>query len=537
MNTGVPIVKLFLGAERQQLLFFEFDSLETHYQVNAVPTAKLVLAVPGQTVGLLNKAQSDLSLCRVGSEAVVKLHDSGRSQDEVIFSGYVVRQQVSVSRHSMEFTLELRHGLQKLLNTHRSQVFTNTTDATIARHLLAEQGITPLSVEGMEIEYEQLVQFRSSDWLFLCRRMKANGVWLFPSPEAVKIGVPALASVADGTLSAGDVKDLRQMEAGQWAFSERRQPAAVNVSFWDDQTHTDETQEGTATPLGTQAFDPASGMPLSPAPWEYSYSTPLGIPAATALARSLLTNLQASYAEGAFVIDGTLDFSLGQTLALSGFGSALDGNGIISGVHQYISRSSGWRTRLTLGENESLSSLLPIPGAGGVHIGVIDTFENDGSQMNRFRVRVPVLGDECPALWARFASPYASNQSGFCFYPQLGDEVVLGFFEDDPCYPVILGAMHSKVNQAPVTPSAENQIKALVVLSGDKRNQLAFDAVSQAVELSAENDKLLLGQGVALSSETQTTLKADSVMLDGRKVNISGKETVAITGAKIDLSQ
>lgn len=534
---ALPLIELFLGAEKQTLSVLRVERLETHYQVNGIPTAKLVMAMPGQTVGLLGKAQSDLSLCRAGVAAVVTLRDGVHSRDEVIFSGYVSRQHVNVSRHSMEFTLELRHGLQKLLNTHRSQVFTNTTDAAIAYSLLTEQDIIPSSVEGMTTEYEQLVQFRSSDWHFLYSRLRANGVWLFPSPKSVRIAPPTLVSVADGVLSASNEEDLRQMESGQWAFSERHQPAAVNVSFWDDLTQTDKTQIGTATPLGTQAFDPANGLPLSSVPWTYSYSTPLGTPAATALAGSLLTNLQSGYAEGAFITAGTLDFTLGQTLALSGFGRELDGKEVISGVHQYISRSTGWRTRLTLGENALLSDGPLVPGVGGLHIGVISTFESDSSQMNRFKVRVPVLGEACPALWARFASPYASNQSGFCFYPQPGDEVVLGFFDSDPCYPIILGAMHSKINQAPVAPDAENQIKALVVLNGDRRGQLAFDAASQTVELSAENDALSLGQGTTLSSETQTRLEADDVTLDGGEVTITGKETVVVTGARIDLSQ
>ena len=46
-------------------------------------------------------------------------------------------------------------------------------------------------------------------------------------------------------------------------------------------------------------------------------------------------------------------------------------------------------------------------------------------------------------VWARMAHVYATEDCGFVFYPEVGDEVVLGFFDDDPTYPVILGSLYS----------------------------------------------------------------------------------------------
>ncbi|WP_459613983.1 phage baseplate assembly protein V [Dickeya oryzae] len=62
---------------------------------------------------------------------------------------------------------------------------------------------------------------------------------------------------------------------------------------------------------------------------------------------------------------------------------------------------------------------------------------------------------ENDGLWARLASYYASSGIGAQFMPEVGDEVILGYFNNNPSDPVILGSLYSSKNPPPVTPEAK----------------------------------------------------------------------------------
>ncbi|CAE6749152.1 hypothetical protein R69927_02081 [Paraburkholderia domus] len=511
--------------------------VETHHKVNGIPTAKITLSVPGDALETLSSCDEDIDLCEPGRAAAIFLLEKGG--ETCVFRGAIVQQSLKMRRDRVELTLTLRHRLQALVNTHRSQVFEQQNDAAIVGRLLLEQEIPLLAVTGMSTLFDQLVQFRCSDWTFLRSRLDANGVWLLPTPEGVTIMRPTLSAIPEHTFRqhAHSVDEDPLIEEGVWSFSEQYQPSELTVATWDDKAQVNQTALASLTALGTQAFNATPGAPLNATPWEFNYSTPLGLDVATKLATSLLMNLQAAGAEGEFLVEGGANYRLGQTLAIEDYGRSFDGNGIITGIRHRVSKEEGWRTIVSLGKDDVVRDMTNVTRASGLHIGVIAPFAEDISGMNRLRIRVPVLGDRNNVLWARFASPYASQMSGFCFYPETGDEVVVGFIDEDPSCPVILGAMHNPVNRAPVPPSLENTNKTLIINKGGQQFQLSFDMLLGSVELSSADNKLVLQEGVTLESKQVLAAKANSISIEGERTTLSGKGAVTISGARIDLSQ
>jgi type VI secretion system secreted protein VgrG len=532
----VPLILLQTGEPALPLTVLKPIWAETHHKVNGIPGAKIVLSVEGNALETLPSCDEDVALCQPGRAAAVLLVENG--VETCVFRGVIVQQTLKMRRSRVELTLILRHDLQRLLSTHRSQVFEEQDDATIVGSLLLAQGIPLLGAAGMSILHEQLVQFRCADWHFIRCRLVANGVWLFPTPDGVTISRPMLSAVPEHTLRqrASFSNDDVLIEEGDWSFSEQYQPAEVTVAAWNDEAQINDIALGVVTPLGTEAFDSAIGERLNTMPWEFNYSTPLGLEETAALATSLLMNQQSAGARGEFVVEGSTHFQLGETLAVADYGLSFSGQGIITGVAHRIHKEEGWRTTLSLGTDEFVPDTKTIPRVSGLHIGVVASFVEDISGMNRLRVSVPVLGDVNNVLWARFASPYASNMSGFCFYPETGDEVVIGFFDEDPCYPVILGAMHSPINRAPIAPSLENHIKAVVIRQDGQQLQLSFDTLLHSAQLSAADNQLTLQEGVKLESSETLAVSAASVSIEGEETTISGKSMVNITGARIDLS-
>lgn len=95
------------------------------------------------------------------------------------------------------------------------------------------------------------------------------------------------------------------------------------------------------------------------------------------------------------------------------------------------------------------------------------------------------------AIWARIANFYSSNGFGAVFLPEVGDEVIVGFVNDDPRHPVILGSLYSQ-SRAPfnyLTPEDNNPKKGIVTASGLR---LLFDDQDEALSVITPNNNLII---------------------------------------------
>jgi uncharacterized protein involved in type VI secretion and phage assembly len=159
---------------------------------------------------------------------------------------------------------------------------------------------------------------------------------------------------------------------------------------------------------------------------------------------------------------------------------------------------------------------------------------------------VPAVGaDEERYLWARVASPDAGNQRGFHFRPEEGDEVVVGFLNQDPRHPILLGRLHGSKNAPPpdlVDDSAENLKKGIVTRSG--ATILFTDAEKPSITIKTPdgNQILLDDKGETL---TLTDQHGNSIVMDKQGVKIvscadvviEAKKKVSIKGKMTDISK
>jgi uncharacterized protein involved in type VI secretion and phage assembly len=163
------------------------------------------------------------------------------------------------------------------------------------------------------------------------------------------------------------------------------------------------------------------------------------------------------------------------------------------------------------------------------------------------RVRLPLVSADADGVWARVAAADAGDQRGFFFRPEIGDEVVVGFFEDDPRRAVILGMLHSSAKPAPLQGSDDNHEKAYRSRSGmrlyfddDKKtllletpggNRLTFSDQDQGIKLEDQNGNsiALTPQGITIESAAALELKAANTaeLSSGAAMTIAGS-TVAI---------
>lgn len=76
-----------------------------------------------------------------------------------------------------------------------------------------------------------------------------------------------------------------------------------------------------------------------------------------------------------------------------------------------------------------------LPGMEGLHTAVVKKLDGDPAEECRIQVELPWLEGDSKLLWARLSTLYATGGSGAFWLPEPGDEVLVGFVNNDPTHP------------------------------------------------------------------------------------------------------
>lgn len=106
---------------------------------------------------------------------------------------------------------------------------------------------------------------------------------------------------------------------------------------------------------------------------------------------------------------------------------------------------------------------------------------NEGNGL--LRLNYLHIGDGAPSALARVMMPMAGDKRGMYFYPEVGDEVVVGFELGDTNFPVVLGGLWNGPSPPPdqARQSADNNVRTIVTRSG---HELTFDDTSGAEKVT-----------------------------------------------------
>ncbi|HUF10989.1 MAG TPA: type VI secretion system tip protein VgrG, partial [Rhodothermales bacterium] len=261
---------------------------------------------------------------------------------------------------------------------------------------------------------------------------------------------------------------------------------------------------------------------------------------------------------GSVRVQGTGAVKSGDMVEFAGLGDRFNGKAFVSGVRQILGEGD-WMTTLQIGlDPEWHVDKYPVnatpasafhPAISGLQIGIVTSLE-DPAGADRVQVRIPVIdaGDE--GTWARVSTLDAGENRGSFFRPELGDEVVVGFLNDDPNHPIILGMLNSSAKPAPLTATDENHEKGFVTRSGMKvvfnddavsltietpnGNQILISDDDGEIEVTDEsgNKITMSSDGISLESAKDLKLKAANEMsLDAMNLNIKASASAKLEGS------
>jgi Rhs element Vgr protein len=477
-----------------------------------------------------------------------------------LFKGVVVRQAIKVRDNAAsQLVVECRHKAAKLTVGAKNAFFFAQKDSDILSALLEAAGIDA-EVEATAVEHPQQVQFRSSDWDFLLTRAEANGKLVFTNDERVRVRAPRLSGQPVCTLQYGAT--LIELDA---EIDARLQFAAVKSLTWDPAQQAlvekDAADPNVAGP-GNLTGDDLAAVAALPS-LELRHAS-LAEDEAQAWADAHWLKSKLSKVSGRAKCEGIAAVNPGDLVALAGVGERYSGTVFVTGVRQDFDTVQGWKTHLQFGAverwaGEELAVTAPkagalLPAVNGLQIGKVASNEDPDGE-HRVRVRLPLVNEEADGVWARVAAPDAGAERGFFFRPEVGDEVVVGFLEDDPRRAVILGMLHSSAKAPPLQGSDDNHEKVYRSRSGmrlffndDKKivlletpggNRLTLSEEDQGIKLEDQNgNKIeLTPQGITIESAAALELKATGELkASGQTAELSSSSSTSVKGPSVAIN-
>lgn len=153
---------------------------------------------------------------------------------------------------------------------------------------------------------------------------------------------------------------------------------------------------------------------------------------------------------------------------------------------------------------------------------------DDPDQQGRVQVSLPFLGGQNESYWAPVATMMAGGGRGAWFMPEVGDEVLLAFNQDDVNHPHIIGFLWNGQNSPPSTDLNLRTIRSVngheiqlydpPVQGGDPgRIRLQFARGDGSVNIIEINNT-----SITISSDSSISIQAPTVTINGRPVMPAG---------------
>lgn len=518
-------------------------ALEVVKETNRVPYAYLYFSDGDASTGEWELSSEEYFAPGNEISILVGYH----SENEIIFSGIVVSQSLRVRSSRLELQVICKDKSVTMTTTKKSRHFIDSTDSDAVNEILGDYEIQVGDIASTNITHTDLIQFDTSDWDFIVMRMESNGLVCIADETGFSTIVPSLDAAPIATIQFGN--NVIEFDA---VIDARKQLGSVISQAWNpaDQDYAEaESAEPSWTTNGNlSSTDLAAAVGAQQQSMKHSGA--VNADELQAWSDAALLRSRMAFVRGRVRVKGFSQCKPGAVLELNGFGERFNGSVWVSAVRHEVCQGN-WTSDIEFGLSEEWhaqryqASALPANGllaaVTGLHTGVVTALEGDPISESRIRVKIPAINLDGEGVWARVATLDAGASRGSFFLPEIDDEVLVGFLNDDPRYPVVLGMLHSSAHTPPEDASDDNHIKGFYSRSGmrirfdDDTTKLEIDTPAGHVitldddsgEVSltdSNNNKIVMSSsGITLESANDLILKATGKVTVESQANLELK--------------
>lgn len=499
-------------------------------EVNAVASAKIMLRDGDAATETFELSEKDLFI--PGKNIEIRLGDNEQKQS--VFKGVIVKHGLKAKGPQQSMLIvECRHKAFKMTLGRHNKYYENEKDSDVIENLLNRYGLKD-TVDATSVQHKELVQYHSTDWDFMLTRAEMNGMLVFCQGDKLSVTKPDTSAASVKNLLFGEnLLDLdTEMDA-------RTQWTNVKASAWDYAGQTlleAETSSVTFTESGN-----LSGAGLantgSPTAFELRHTGQVLQEELKAWTDAVMLKSRMAKIQGRARIQGDAAVIPGKVAQLSGCGARFNGKVYITGTRHEVANGS-WFTHLQFGLSPNSFFQKPdleapaagglIPPVSGLQIGIAVQLESDPDGEDRVMVKIPTLDMQAKGTWARVCTLDAGQERGSFFRPEIGDELIVGFLNDDPRDAVILGMLNSSAKPAPWPGKDANPIKGWQTRS---KMRFFFDDEKKIATLDTPaGNKFII-------SEDDKSIKLEDQHGNKITMNDAGIEIKSIKDLKIEAAQ
>lgn len=496
-------------------------SAEVEMAFNRVGRAKLRLRAGDMDAQSFDESDDDL--VKPGNTIRFDLGDV--NSEVTVFEGYIVDLRLLVGRdqHS-QMELDCRDYGYPLTQGRRNQIFEQKSDSDIIKEVLKNYGSS--KVDSTTFEHPTMVQYYCSDWDFLLSRARAAGMVVNSSRSSISVTKPDVSTSAVLTVTFGT--DLISFNG---ALSCDGQFADYRACSWDSSKESVVKATSTAPKLNQQG--PSSTIKHRQKQLIQSDALINSTPLKDLINSEALVNGLSRY-RGSFSFYGSATVVLGSLVELKGMGEQFNGV-VYVGAVKHLVENNEWITEVGMGlptPEVEMNHRQWLPSVAGLHLAVVKKLDGDPDKENRILIELPWLDGTKKELWARIATPYATSDSGLFFMPEPRDQVVIGFVDQDPRHPIIVGSLHSEKHKPPAPYTAENNKKAIV---SREKMTIEFDEKNKVITLHTPgensiqiNDK---DKSITLKDQHKNEMTMDSsgiTINSAKDINLKAKGAITL---------
>ena len=516
-------------------------AIHVEKRVNRISSAKITILDGDPTVQDFTASSSD-TFVPGGTISIEAGYDNTNT---VIFKGIIMSQTVRVdSLIGSALEVECRDEAVKMIVGRKSLTYSKQKDSDIISSIIGTySGLTP-SVASTSTQWPEQVQYYVTDWDYILSLAEANGLIVTTINGTVSVQAPDNTTTSVVTVTYGD--NLYEFNAKLNAVT---QLGNATANSWDFKTQAVVNGQASAnvSGAGNLSTKKLSGV-VGLSTFQLQTTAPLETADLTNWSKAQIIKSEYSKITGEAKFIGTSLVDPGKYMTFAGLGSRFNGDYLIGGVVHDLSQGN-WVTEVQLGLSplwftEEPDVMAPpasglIPGVRGLFNGTVKQMSEDPDSQFRILVNIPLFDPNGQGIWARLSNFYSTNGAGAFFLPEVGDEVILGFLNEDPRYPVILGSMYSSSGIKPftgLTPNDKNSTKAIVSKSGisvefDDENKVWTVATpSKNTIIISDKDKKITIQD---QNSNSIVMSESGIDISSQKnINISAQQNVNIKGTQ-----
>ena len=511
-------------------LSYQLLSLSILKNINKIPSAKIVFR-DGEAAER-TFAASDKDDLIPGKKINIKIGRDGTNVQA--FQGIIVKHAVKVKENGdTELHVECFDAAVKMTLGRFSKYFQNVKDSDVFATLIKKYADLKSDIKPTKLKHEQLVQHHLSDWDFLLLRAEANGMLVNVNDGTISVSAPDTSTTAVLQVSYGS--SALEFEAEMDA---RNQWKNVQAHSWDYTNQkifeADTSSVNFTEPGNISGKDLANAT--SPDNYELHHSGNLLQQELQDWVNGSFLRSRIAKIRGRAKCKGFAGVKPGDMVTLAGVGKRFNGNVYVTAVRQDIGDGM-WDTQIQFGldprqyafiHNEDIYDMQTsglVGSINGLQIGKVVQLQNDPDGEDRILVKTPTIDNNARGIWTRVASLDAGKDRGAFFRPEIDDEVIIGFINDDPRHAVMLGMLNSSAKPAPIKAKDDNNEKGFTTRS---KMHISFNDQTKTITIDtpAGNHIIIDEQGPKIEIKDQSSNK---ITMDSSGIKVESPAEIQVS--------